>query len=689
MTDRERLHHTAGGAVARGGAWLDVLPVALVATDEDGLITEWGMSAPEVLGYTAREAVGREVVELLLPAEGRERAHALLAGLESGRSMIGSLTVRHRDGSPVELEVWACPAGSGGRAMLVFAVDGAAAGRVRGVRASSEAMFAGSRVGLAVFDTELRFQQVNPALVAMNGVPEAAHIGRRPAEVMPGVNAWQVEAAMRKVLATGEPVLDFRCIGYTHADPGHKRVWSCSYLRMDDVCGRPVGISTSVIDVTVHQRDQLATGVGRRRMDLLNEAGARIGTTLDLGRTAQELADVAVPRLADAASVDLLEPLAEGGEIGFGFSEGAAMRRLGLAPHAGSPVTRVLTQVGRTLVFPRRAPYVQALADRQPFVVAELDERAIAPAARYTDKAWKLLDLGVRSFMMAPLVARGQVLGAATFYRTGPGSAFDDADVALGFELATRAAMCIDNARLFSREHATALTLQRSLLPHRLEDLPGIEITHCYLPASDVNEVGGDWYDAIPLADGSSALIVGDVMGHGIEAAAAMGHLRSTVRALTRLGLPPAQLLHALEPTVTDQGEALLATCVYCLCDPATGRIRITRAGHPPPAVIDPDGTTHLLQMPAGTPLGIDDIDFATTEFTLAQGSILVLYTDGLIETRSRDLDQRLDHLTRLLTGHHPDLAELRDALITHLVPGPTDDDIALLIARIGRTQHP
>ncbi|MEV5084071.1 PP2C family protein-serine/threonine phosphatase, partial [Streptomyces sp. NPDC056159] len=128
---------------------------------------------------------------------------------------------------------------------------------------------------------------------------------------------------------------------------------------------------------------------------------------------------------------------------------------------------------------------------------------------------------------------------------------------------------------------------------------------------------------------------------------------------------------------------------VKVLCDPATGRIRITRAGHPPPAVVDPDGTAHLLQMPAGTPLGIDDIDFATTEFTLAQGSILVLYTDGLIETRGRDLDQRLDHLTRLLTGHHPDLAELRDALITHLVPGPTDDDIALLIARIGRTQHP
>ncbi|WP_420078129.1 SpoIIE family protein phosphatase [Streptomyces sp. JL4002] len=687
MHDERGLEDLVISAAQDAGGWLGALPVALVATSSEGTVVRWNHGAQELLGYTPPEVLGRHIADLLHPGADRSLGRTLWETAASGRGVMGTVTAWHRAGHPLELEIWACPVPDrrhGASAVLVFAADAHAARRIRGSSAVWDGLFARSPVGIGILDTQLRFLQVNPALEAMNGMAESAHVGRRLAELLPEVNAGEMEEAMRQVLDTGEPVLDRRRTGRTPADPAHDRVWACSYVRVEDPGGRPIGVIASLLDVTDQERDHTEAEAGRRRLALLNEASSRIGASLDLERTAQELADLAVPHLASAVTVDVLDSLARGNEPGMGLTGGVALRRLGRAPLTGSAVTQVLAPLGRTLTFPSTAPYTQALAARQPFLIAHLDAQAVASAARHTPRPAQLIEIGVHSFLMVPLIARGLVLGVATFYRTRPHGPFGSDDVTLASELAARAAIGIDNARLYHHEHETAVVLQRSMLPQHVTPPPGIEIAHRYLPASDVNEVGGDWYDVLPLSGGRAALLMGDVMGHGIAAAAVMGRLSATVRALARLDMPPTALLQHLEATLADLAEPMLATFLYVVCDPATGQCTVTRAGHPPPAVAEPDGTVYLVGTPPGAPLGVGGITFTTTEITLPPGSLLVLYTDGLIEARTRDIDERLGELTGLLTEPLQPLDQLCDSLIAHLVPASADDDIALLAARIG-----
>ncbi|MEU6294313.1 SpoIIE family protein phosphatase [Streptomyces erythrochromogenes] len=691
MHEEMPLEDLISNAAQDAGGWLGALPVALMATGGDGTIVRWNQGAQELLGYDPPQVLGRHIADLLHPGADRSLGRSLWETAASGRGVMGTVTAWHRDGHPLELEIWACPVPDrrhGTSAVLVFAADAHAARRIRGASAVWDGLFARSPVGIAVLDTQLRFLQVNAALEAMNGLTESAHVGHRLAEVLPEVNAGEMEAAMRQVLETGEPVLNRRRSGRTPADPDHDHVWACSYVRVEDPGGRPIGVIASLLDITTQQRDHTEAEAGRRRLALLTEASSRIGASLDLERTAQELADLAVPHLASAVTVDVLDSLAQGNEPGMGLTGGVALRRLGKAPLTGTAVTQILAPLGRTLTFPAAAPYTQALAARQPFLVSHLDALTVASAARHTPKPAQLVETGVHSFMMVPLIARGLVLGVASFYRTRPFEPFGSDDVTLAGELAARAAISIDNARLYHHEHETAVVLQRSMLPQHITPPPGIEIAHRYLPASDVNEVGGDWYDVVPLAGGRAGLLMGDVMGHGIAAAAVMGRLSATVRALARLDMPPTALLHQLEATLADLAEPMLATFLYVVCDPATGHCTITRAGHPPPAVAEPDGTVYLVKTPPGAPLGVGGVTFTTTDITVPKGSLLVLYTDGLIEARNRDIDERLSELTGLLTEPLQPLDHLCDSLIAHLVPASADDDIALLAARVG-SNHP
>ncbi|MER6217657.1 MULTISPECIES: SpoIIE family protein phosphatase [unclassified Streptomyces] len=693
-------------AAQAAGGWLGSLPVALVATSATGTIVRWNQVAQELLGYTPPQMLGHNIADLLHPGSDRSLGRTLWETAAAGRGVMGTVTAWHRDGHPMELEIWASPVadrqGHGSATMLVFAADAPAARRIRGSSAVWDGLFARSPVGIAVLDTQLRFLQVNAALEAMNGLPESAHVGRRLAEILPAVNARDMEDAMRRVLETGEPVLDLRRVGRTPAEPDHDRVWSCSYVRVEDPAHMPIGVIASLVDITEQQRDHVEAAAGRRRLGLLSEASIRMGSSLDLERTAQELADLAVPRLADAVTVDVLDVLARGEEPGGGLAAGVALRRLGRAPLGGSRVTDVLAPLGRTLLFPATAPYTQALAGRQPFLVARLDEQAVASAARYTARPARLVEAGVHSCVMAPLVARDRVLGVASFYRTRPAGRagspapagpldhqdrlgpFSAEDVTLASELAARAAVSIDNARLYHREHETAVILQRSMLPQHVTPPPGIAVSHRYLPASDVNEVGGDWYDVLPLAGGKAALLIGDVMGHGIGAAAVMGRLSASVRCLGRLDLSPVRLLHELEAALADLAEPMLATFLYVVVDPAAGRCTVTRAGHPPPVLALPDGTVRILDTPPGVPLGVGGIAFTPTEAEVPPGSLLVLYTDGLIEARGCDLDERLAQLAQLLADPQRQLDHVCDSLISHLVPAAADDDIALLVARVG-----
>lgn len=303
---------------------------------------------------------------------------------------------------------------------------------------------------------------------------------------------------------------------------------------------------------------------------------------------------------------------------------------------------------------------------------------------------------GIHSVMVIPLRARGITLGVAVLVRHQHQDSFDEDDLLLAEEIGARAAVAVDNARRYTLERATALTLQRSLLPRRIADQDAVEAAFRYLPARTRAGLGGDWFDVIPLSGARVALVVGDVVGHGLRASATMGRLRTAVRTLADVDLPADELLVHLDDLVThltaeedstvepetDLSTGLIATCLYLVYDPVTRRCTAATAGHPPPAVVTPDGAADYVDIPPGPPLGVGGLPFETVEWELSPGSLLTLYTDGLIEGPEHDPGNGLTLLLRSLEWPAPSLDTLCDDLIRTLLPTQPLDDVALLVAR-------
>ncbi|MGE7433124.1 SpoIIE family protein phosphatase [Kitasatospora sp. NPDC001175] len=424
----------------------------------------------------------------------------------------------------------------------------------------------------------------------------------------------------------------------------------------------------------------------RRRLELLSEASTRIGTTLDVTRTAWELAEMAVPRLADYVTIDLPEAVLRGEE--------SADPRSDLHRTVVHGVTDdcPFYPVGTRVDLRPTTPHVRCLTSGQ--AVLEPDLSTAAGWQAQTPKGAEcILALGVHSLITVPLLARGVVLGIASFYRARDLAPYGDDDRSLAQELATRAAICIDNARRYTREHSMVLALQRSLLPRGLPEQSAVEVAHRYLPAE--SGVGGDWFDVIPLSGARVALVVGDVVGHGLHAAATMGRLRTAVHNFSELDLAPDELLTHLDNLVgrldreeddaepaADRTGIIGATCLYVVYDPTNQRCTLARAGHPPPAVVRPDGTVTLPELPAGPPLGLGGLPFETAEFHLPEGSRLVLYSDGLIEDRRCDVDTVLDRLRGALARPDSSPEETCRAIVDTVVPQRLVDDVTLLVAR-------
>ncbi|MFJ6945991.1 SpoIIE family protein phosphatase [Streptomyces wuyuanensis] len=426
----------------------------------------------------------------------------------------------------------------------------------------------------------------------------------------------------------------------------------------------------------------------RRRLQLLYDAGVRIGTTLDVRRTAEELAEVAVPRFADVVTVELLDPVLHGEEPSGASTE---MRRTAVVGLEGD---HLLYPVGRLIRFVPAHPAAAGAADGRAVLVEDLSASE-GWQAQDPDRARRVLEHGIHSLIVVPLRARGVVLGAAHYWRTDTSPAFEEEDVSFAEELAARAAVCIDNARRYTREHTMAVTLQRSLLPSRVPEQTALDVAYRYLPARA--GVGGDWFDVIPLSGARVALVVGDVVGHGLHAAATMGRLRTAVHNFSVLDVPPEELLGRVdelvaqidndEDTGNGEGQGITgATCLYAVYDPASGRLAVATAGHPGPAVVHPGGAVDFPRLPISPPLGLGaGVPGESAELTVPEGSRLVLYTDGLIEDRDRDLDIGLAALRTALSG--PDLSPEATcaAVVDAMVPERPRDDIALLVARTRR----
>ncbi|MFJ8013677.1 SpoIIE family protein phosphatase [Streptomyces sp. NPDC096339] len=539
---------------------------------------------------------------------------------------------------------------------------------------------------LAIFDADLRLLRANRGMERTLSLTEAEMRGRRLPEIAPDPVSDETERKMRLVLDTGEPQHLDAFVRPPGTSPEHGWATSLSPVRDPDGRVRAVGLSA-------HDKTAMEGGP-RQHLLMPDVAGAPIGTTLDSTRTAQELADVAVPRLADLAVVDLLEPPPRGNEASRGRSAGpvTVSRSAVRSVLAGSPEARI--GVGGSTVYPPQSPPAECLASGRGAVYAGTDPAVARWLAQDASAAW-IGEYGARALMLVPLRADGVTIGLAVFSRHERQEPFQQADLLLAEELTSKAAISIHKARRYTREHTSTMTLQRSLLPHTLPDQAALEIASRYLPAGGEAGVGGDWFDVIPLSGARVALVVGDVVGHGIRASATMGRVRTAVRTLADVDLPPDELLTHLDDLIihlsadeADQeggGEAaggIGTTCLYVVYDPVTRGCTVARAGHPPPAVVSPDGSAYLLDVPAGPPLGLGGLPFETVEVELPEGSMLALYTDGLLQARDHDIDEALNTMLEALVRPASTLDTVCDRVLTALLRHRPDDDVALLVAR-------
>ncbi|MFE3776322.1 SpoIIE family protein phosphatase [Streptomyces sp. NPDC059122] len=436
------------------------------------------------------------------------------------------------------------------------------------------------------------------------------------------------------------------------------------------------------------------------RTRFLGAATRRIARGIDLDEIVLGLCRATVPTFSDAIMVYLRDPLPVGDERPFGpvvlrlrrtdhIPEGADAggsllpalpRQPDLCPAMGGTAAE-LAEVRAD------GPLAEALRGVRPLFGDVPVAQAALPELLGPD-TWMPPDQRV---ILAPLRGRRRVIGATVFLRRPDRTPFEPDDLLAAAQLATHTALGVDKAVLYGREAYIADALQRRMLPASLPQPPGVRLASRYLPASDSARVGGDWYDSIPLPGGQIGLMVGDVLGHSMTSAAIMGQLRTSAQTLAPLGLPPQEVLRRLDEQAQRLGTDSMATCMYAVYDPDTHRISMANAGHPPPVMLHRDGRAEVLRIPLSAPIGVGGADFEAVELDAPVGATLVLYTDGLVESRTRDvwtgieqLCERLIETARLPGPNPPPLEPLCDEILDMLGPGDRDDDIALFAVRFG-----
>ncbi|MGW7525798.1 SpoIIE family protein phosphatase [Streptomyces sp. NPDC054783] len=669
----------------------EIPDAAIAVIDADGTVAAWTQAAEQLVGYSAAEVVGRSAAHVLPPPEETRRASLCAEQCRAQSGWSGTAAVRHRDGHTLKMSLrvsllWGQNAGT---RWLVSVTDvgalssGPADGPVR------ESLLAHAPIGIVVYDPQLRCTWVNDAMEHHDGIPRDRRFGRRLKDSLPAVEAEALEVVMRQVLQSGTTMVhEFRA--WPPSDGRREHAFSASFFCLQDADGAAMGVCSMTVDATGNRR-------ARERLAILSEASTRIGSTLDVMQTGQELAELAVPLLADHALVDLVESVPFGVEpsVPMGTTSGRPplLRRAGVATIDLGILELPWVREEVIHAHPDSA-FASALRTGRSHLEPVLDPTG-PWADREPERAQKVRDSGVHSLMVVPIRARRSVLGLALFGRSEEQTPFQEDDLLLAEELVTRAALCLDNALQYARERTAALTLQRDLLPHHVRGGAAVEVASRYVPADTDHGVGGDWFDVIELSGARVALVVGDVVGHGINAAATMGRLRTAVRTLADLDLPPDELLAHLDDTVrrlndedgdvSDPVQTVVgATCLYAVYDPVTRRCALARAGHPPPLVVDAQGRVTVPDLPAGAPLGLGLglVPFESVELDLPEGSVLAFYSDGMIESRVEDIDVGLQRLGAALAQPGASLEDLCSRAMKTLPTRASADDVTLLLAR-------
>ncbi|WP_194925902.1 SpoIIE family protein phosphatase [Catenulispora pinisilvae] len=566
-------------------------------------------------------------------------------------------------------------------------------------------------VGVGLLDAELRWLYANPAFLSTTGLEPARILGRPVAATPFAADLHTIS----RILAEGNPreAADPRdaadlanpanpagpgdAVGRDDAEPGTATAtatgWQVRYRRLEAEEGRATGVVVVVMGAATRQQRRLDQA--GRRLALQQAAAERIGTTLDVDITCIELAELAVPAMADLAIVEVMthEIVDRAVDRGVdrsvdrglgGQPEPPRMRRAALA--CSPELRRRLGALALPAASVRPGPdsaVALSLAEGEPVVANLLSDAELADLAQSPETlaAYRIAD--VDSLVTVPLNARGRLVGVLTLARgRGTFDGFTDDDRVLIQDLADRAAVSVENARQYADSQSVTLELQRALLVEPGRPHSNLEVAARYLPSGNRTLVGGDWYEIVRLPFGRTLLVMGDVMGHGVEAAVDMSIYRSAIRDAGGMDLPPHGILRHLDTLISQDDTARPATCLLGVADPNRRRWTFASAGHLPPALFAPGRPTELVTVPTGPPLGTGIGGYEQTIVTLRPDQVLLMYTDGLVERRGEDIDVSLARLAALPLGATGGLEDLLDDALHLVAPPAIEDDIAILAAR-------
>ncbi|MFF2996263.1 SpoIIE family protein phosphatase [Streptomyces sp. NPDC057950] len=681
------------------------VPLAVVAVDRDGLVSHWSTGARRLFGVSRQDAVGHPAVDLLpvsgvLPEEDETALYAVHAAYDGlGPDLESSLDGRlsypaagrarltvpgrereedHEGGrgrGRVDVLWWAYPlVGPGRERLLVLAAD---AGALRHT------------------DDRVAVERIAPAFALHTDFPGAEELARRLPEILPSMSVDEGARVVAQILELGYPVMEFSQNDRVPVTPdwGVPRRAGRKARRERaagaEAAGPPLPRGAQDAQDTYGAQDDgedLEYVAVRERLEFLNEVSGRIGTSLDLARTVLEVSRAVVPRFTDVAGTYLREQVVAGEGFPDGVPDTTTMWHRVALEHTDEPGRwDDVVPVGEAMPFPAHTPFFQCMTTGEPVLVPRISERMGHMIAAQFEKRDIRPLITHRSMLVVPLKARNVVLGFMVLLRHPERVEFNDMDRVTGAELAARAGLVLDNARMYTYQESVAETLQDSMLPQIAPRMAGCDIATRYLPGTLLGRVGGDWFDSVKLPGSRTALVVGDVMGHGLNSAAMMGQLRTAVQTMAALDLPPAQLLRNLDDLAQRLGEHYLATCLYAIYDPIAGELHIANAGHIPPVLVRAaNGHSDLLDLPTGAPIGVGGVPFETVRVPVATGDRLVMCTDGLVEVRGEDIGVGLATLCESAAHPAASMDDACDTIIRALnTRGGRKDDVALLMARL------
>ncbi|MFD3377663.1 MULTISPECIES: SpoIIE family protein phosphatase [unclassified Streptomyces] len=681
-TERGTAHGLAGGDGVAAGR----IPLAVVVVDREGLVSHWSRGARRLFGAVKDEAVGRPAVDLLpvsgaLPDDDEVAPYGAYSpydglGPDLESSLDGRLSYpaagRARLSAPdsdrIDVLWWAYPlVGPGPERLLVLAAD---AGGLR---------HEDTGAGLAV-------ERIAPGFALHTDFPGAEELARRLPEILPSMSVGESARIVAQVLELGYPVLEFSQNDRVPVTPDWGVPRRAERKARQERAAAAAAAGAPVPQDEPDEGEDLEYAAVRERLEFLNEVSGRIGTSLDLSRTIVEVSRAVVPRFTDVAGTYLREQVVAGEGFPEGVPDTTTMWHRVAVEHTDEPGRwDDVVPVGEAMPFPAHTPFFQCMTTGDPVLVPRISEQmGHMIAAQFEKRDIRPLITG-RSMLVVPLKARNVVLGFMILLRHPERVEFNDMDRVTGAELAARAGLVLDNARMYTYQESVAETLQDSMLPHIAPRMAGCDIATRYLPGTLLGRVGGDWFDSVKLPGSRTALVVGDVMGHGLNSAAMMGQLRTAVQTMAALDLPPAQLLRNLDDLAQRLGEHYLATCLYAVYDPIESELQIANAGHIPPVLVRAeDGRSDLLDLPTGAPIGVGGVPFESVRIPVAPGDRLVMCTDGLVEVRGEDIGVGLATLCESAAHPAASMDDACDTIIRALnTRGGRKDDVALLMARL------